>query len=792
MKIKSVFSTKTLRLTFTLIFCFNLFILDFVKATKTESMTVSNYKLLNKKAGIKLNTASSAQTQFQSQIKQEPPQEVDMTGKMDVPIDPKDQLIDKSKDLPDLPLYHQGWVKYFRYMDVKNKPKPNKFFKNPGFEQQQKGVLNGTSTEADEIGPLRIQDEKHFFAVLYKDALNILNSRDNHMSQVIDTLNIDFIKTIPEDNNYAGGVKDFGTFSEGSCFQVQSVRPNSFFIMTAHDTEPADGFKEVWLLCSDNETEKRNLMNLIIQLKLKKQHQVGAYIYVRDAPKNGKREEATMSDLMSNDPLKGQKFASRDEKPINDPNITEIDGYWVMLQDWSACTLKCGGGKQYKQLMCMPPKQGGKPCPGASIRERECNPEPCPTLGSIKDITAKKYGDAEEKLEKPIVKVMPLSTRPQRYDKCFLKEGDALMVKNDKTVMDFERLPKVPIRLVMNNKSVTAFQDDSLQTNLGTFMLKSTTFTHVTGDNATKCFILNGNNLKAQFCQLDGGKAKSFVDEWDYDFNLFKNQCKEKRQTYDLDMSGELKRRVEELKQDMVSQKKQTIKEREEETEEVQLEKKVANAQSMTLLAIEKEDKLEKLLEQEEAEKEREQQEELREQFANEKKKNDCLLKTIKEKQMEEQTNIAKANANVEIERVKQEAQQQIIIKRMETKNKIEQMRKRNSRKLSKLNDQIQTLRVETAENLSKATKKGDASHCTPPHLTKEDLMEEYCQLNFSNDLSKFSECKNTQTFCFTCCGNEFGELNLLDRDACYKKCDAPQKVEETPKEGDEKKDTIA
>jgi hypothetical protein len=305
-------------------------------------------------------------------------------------------------------------------------------------------------------------------------------------------------------------------------------------------------------------------------------------------------------------------------------------------------------------------------------------------------------------------------------------------------------------------------------------MLKSTTFTRVKGDNAKKCFILSGNNLRAEFCQIDGGGAKSFVDEWDYDFNLFKNQCKEKRETYDVDMSSEYKAKVEELKQDMVSTKQSAVREREEEQEEVTLEKKVSNTQSMTLLAIEKEDKLEKLLEKEEAMKEQEEQEELRQQFANEKKKNDCLLKTIKEKLMEDQFNINKSNTNGEIDRIKQDAQQQIIVKRLDTKAKIEAMRKKNKRKLAQINDQIQSLRVEVASNLSKATKNGDLSKCTTPYDTNMLEVETYCQINFSDSLQKFSQCKNKETFCFTCCENEFGEMHFTERDVCYKKCDMP------------------
>lgn len=42
----------------------------------------------------------------------------------------------KKTDLPDVPIYHQGWVKYFRYQDQKGSTRPNTFFKNDEFKKQ--------------------------------------------------------------------------------------------------------------------------------------------------------------------------------------------------------------------------------------------------------------------------------------------------------------------------------------------------------------------------------------------------------------------------------------------------------------------------------------------------------------------------------------------------------------------------------------------------------------------------------------------------------------------------------
>jgi hypothetical protein len=52
-------------------------------------------------------------------------------------------------DLPDLPIYFQGWVKYFRYLDQQTTDRPKTFFNNTMYYSQPAG-----KTDKDEVSDL--------------------------------------------------------------------------------------------------------------------------------------------------------------------------------------------------------------------------------------------------------------------------------------------------------------------------------------------------------------------------------------------------------------------------------------------------------------------------------------------------------------------------------------------------------------------------------------------------------------------------------------------------------------
>jgi len=682
-------------------------------------------------------------------------------------------------------VYFKGWLKYFKYCDKRSNSKPKEFFKNVLYQKDTKKRASTLPTEKNQEP---IPSEKHFYGILFQDNLNIFSSNDKFSAQnVFDVLNIDYIKSIPEDKILSGGVKDFGKFSEGYCFQVNTIIPATVFTMKPGEPEPKSGINEVWLICTDDAKSKSALMNFIIKNRIKKQQDAGLRIKSKTSGVNQKLENPSTQNLLKT----GNPLSIADlGKPIDKKSK---DGKWIVLQDWTQCNLKCGGGEQTLHLICQPPENGGKPCQGAAIRKRPCNTQPCPILKPTPNV---------EKYEKPIVKVMPISNKPTRYDKCNLKENDVFIVMKPEgcnletelsksNFLNSEQAQKIPARIIMNNKSVSFYRDDSLQSILLTLSLDSTLFFRI--PNNETCFFLQGKSGPQQIIVCSMEQKSSFVEEWHYDYSLFKNQCREKRPIIklknDQEIKGKFMEKIKQLKQDMIEEKTQKARQECQVEEEKIIKKKVDNTHAMTLLAIQKEMKLEQLLEKEEALREKEEEKLLEKQLQAEQKKKEILMKSIKEKELEEQFNISRENAELAIKKLKEEAKNQIMKKRNDIKNKIAQMRLKSERKKAAIKSKILSMRSETAQKLQQYSKKGDMNRCfipnpdpktlpatdpasnlieNKPYIEQLGAIEIYCSSVYSNNVSKFMECKNPQSYCFVCCEGEFGQMHLSDREKCY------------------------
>ena len=170
--------------------------------------------------------------------------------------------------------------------------------------------------------------------------------------------------------------------------------------------------------------------------------------------------------------------------------------------------------------MCVPPKDGGKPCQGEEIKRRPCNTQPCPDINYVmnqKNTT---------EIRKPIVKIGRFSDRFQRYSKCQIKENDAYLATYDPVIKGDNRYP---IRVIMNNSTISVFKDGTYKDNYYTYELKDTSV--ISDPKSDCCLYLKDTYKKTKLCGYpENCKEKSWVQGWIKDLNLFKYVCRVGRQ----------------------------------------------------------------------------------------------------------------------------------------------------------------------------------------------------------------------------------------------------------------------
>jgi len=191
----------------------------------------------------------------------------------------------------------------------------------------------------------------------------------------VDSLNIDLINPVPEDEPMKGGVKDLGNFDEGNCIELSAIIPKSY----NKDFDPSNnlsGITQKWILCSDSVASKGELLSLLLKTKTTSQR---AHDRIMTADQMGKPKVAKF-DLSFG---KKKPAPPTSKAGAKQEEVKEREGYWVMLQDWTKCSLSCGGGQSFQQWMCVPPQNGGKPCDGEAVRTKPCNTQECPEVTNL-------------------------------------------------------------------------------------------------------------------------------------------------------------------------------------------------------------------------------------------------------------------------------------------------------------------------------------------------------------------------------------------------------------------------
>ena len=373
---------------------------------------------------------------------------------------------------------------------------------------------------------------------------------------------------------------------------------------------------------------------------------------------------------------------------------------------------------------------------------------------------------------------MPFSDRPQRYTKCIIKESDMMYTKIMTRKVQYVENLQLPIRLVMNNRTIALFGSTEYNSVIMSFEIQ---LTDIAPSRLHKnCFILSQgeitdtNNLQAEICPFGLDHADGIYQQWMYDFNLFKYQCRSEKDTINLDsadakiLDDKYKKKVGDAKLDIVEEREKLIKNKLNKNEEKSYNIQIMKSNQMAMQAVQKEVTMEDMVRKEEEEREESAQREILDKLDEEKEKQNCLLKSIQEKEKEDQFNIKQREAATEMRNIRDLAEKQVIIKRTQLKSDVLKMRKKADRKKARLTAQLQAVRLQMSKDMSNLYKDGDIGKCKEAMKNKES-QDTYCGVNFPEDFVRFTGCKEEEEdFCYICCETEFGDMHMEKRQLCY------------------------
>jgi hypothetical protein len=333
------------------------------------------------------------------------------------------------------------------------------------------------------------------------------------------------VKLIDENDATNDTITNFGDYKEGYCMKIETLQPKN----------------NNWIICTDTQAERDQLMSIVKTLITNKQRSKG--IFPTQSTKNANFLANIINPTSENS--FGQKVDINDTANSKIMN-TDTQATWMTLQDWSQCDLACGGGKSTLHRMCVPAKGSTlQNCEGPSVLTRECNTQPCPDLMNINQMVK------NTETLKPIIRVMPFSNRPQRYTKCVIKESDLMLhtEKNDDAKaavgVNFKTGDvQIPTRVIMNNKTLSIFKGVEYDDLIMSFNMATTQFIRSI-NTFPSCFKLREGKKSGILCPFSPEHDNRTLEEWDYDFNLFKNQCSTPRDVLPIDQ-GSMQKKLDE------------------------------------------------------------------------------------------------------------------------------------------------------------------------------------------------------------------------------------------------------
>merc|ERR1712032_1161541 len=289
--------------------------------------------------------------------------------------------------------------------------------------------------------------------------------------------------------------------------------------------------------------------------------------------------------------------------------------------------------------------------------------------------------------------------------KCKIKESDlfvSLEVKDKmfdmqnifkRKEMKEQKVVDFPVRAIMNNATVSLYTGDEVESMFLSFVIKQTSFHRASKQG---CFQLyESSNKYITLCPFgcENGSTQG-LEEWDYDFNLFKYQCAYKKDDKD---ARELRRRLDDkinaAKGALMAEQADKIRKKTKKEEKKSMVVLVKKTNGIALQAIQKELNLEAMIQKEEEEKIEREKAEIMMNIEKERKKKQCVQNAIRERELENQYNLHAAEAEKQIQTIKKQTAQQVLIRRNALNSKLRLIRQKAEREKNKLKQKLQGVR---------------------------------------------------------------------------------------------------
>lgn len=532
----------------------------------------------------------------------------------------------------------RGWAKFLEFdgMGELNL----KFYLNPEWKEQQKKPFDEEAE--DEFGAIEIPGPDMFYFVVGPKGLMALTSRRNNIAKVTKVMPINIMKPIVKTKKgLTGGVEDLGNFREGFCWKV----------VMDDDRE--------WIMCTPSITLKEDWMDAITKVK-------GMASIMTSELKSLEGEVSLdETDWTKTPPAYDQTGPDGEKIEVlagSDPRPTQSE--WRNLQDWSTCTLECGGGTQTLHRECiLGSAPDAQPCSGEPIITKPCNETPCQPPP----------GEEGEKETLPMkVRMQRVSYRPQRFETCLIKEGDLEMVRDD--IGNFERPIRVPTRVVLNNMTVTVFQTTKFDSILFSVALADTALTKFGDDTACFRLVNQADGKSVALCSLPtimGDSMENNRNEWVKQIGFFRDNCHKQLQVQPPDMDiANIKAGEVEMEQEEAQQRAQGS------GGSSDTGKKMEQVSQMAVDALSKETKYEKLAEQEELDREVLQELNTRKAMEQLKAADECMARDQRKAAEMQRSSLQQESAAGQVDEMKGNIKNMVMNQRATASKKIAMMKK--------------------------------------------------------------------------------------------------------------------